>query len=185
MSHDNECILVGNGTSVLDRQNGGLIDQFGTVVRFNQFHLKPYTAHVGTKTDVWFMVLPPVNATWRAKLPLRQLFTHSWVATEDRDANFRDFTALNLPYPVAKVSHSLIPEMQREAGTDYHPWSTGALAIWLMLKEFERVTLTGFDWWEREFHHYFDKADRGKLHQPQEEKRLIDRLCASDRLRFL
>jgi hypothetical protein len=179
------CVIVGNGSSVLDSQNGGEIDLFSTVVRFNQFHLKPYTAHVGSKTDVWFMVLPPVNATWRSKLHLKRLYTHSWTFNPENDKNFLAFSALNLPYPVEKVSHAVIPEMQEFAETDYHPWSTGALAIWLMLKEFDEVTITGFDWWERSAHHYFDKSNRGTMHKPDIEKTMIDKLQSEGRLSFL
>jgi|GEM_PF-2546545 len=59
------------------------------------------------------------------------------------------------------------------------------IAIWLMLKTQPQVTLTGFDWWERDKHHYSDNAARGNLHQPQKEFRVIQRLRDEGRLEFL
>lgn len=181
-----ECILVGNGTSVLDAQHGARIDRFSTVVRFNQFHLgKLFAHHVGSRTDIWFTVLPPVNATWRIQQPLRRLYVHTWVADPEEDKTFQAFQAMPLPFPVFKVDHGIVTEMCAYADESYQPWSTGALAIWLMLKEFGQVFITGFDWWERDAHHYGDKAVRGKLHQPMVEKRLIDKLQGEGRLSFL
>lgn len=45
-------ILVGNGSSLLDEKNGDFIDSFDTVVRFNNFVIKGYEKHVGTKTNI-------------------------------------------------------------------------------------------------------------------------------------
>lgn len=179
------CVIVGNGSTVLESHHGAEIDRFDQVVRFNQYHIKKFESHVGTKVTHWFTVIPTVNATWRATQPLHKLYVHSWVREPERDSLLRQYEKLRLPCPVEKVDHDLIREMQQAIGTDYYGWSTGALAIWLMLKTQPEVSITGFDWWDREKHHYFDQAARGHLHKPQIEKQLIDKLIEQDRLKFL
>ena len=51
-----EIILVGNGSSMLDKKNSYEIDSYKKVVRFNSFKIKGYEDYVGTKTNIWFTV---------------------------------------------------------------------------------------------------------------------------------
>ena len=61
--------------------------------------------------------------------------------------------------------------------------STGLLLINLMLDRYDEVWLYGFDWWDREEHHYSDKNPRGTLHKPDQELAYIKSL--GNRVRFL
>lgn len=45
--------LVGNGNQVLESHLGKDIDNFDTVVRFNNFQISGYEQQIGTKTDWW------------------------------------------------------------------------------------------------------------------------------------
>ena len=45
-------IIVGNAGSLLDKENGHLIDEFDVVIRFNDFRIRGYEKYCGTKTDV-------------------------------------------------------------------------------------------------------------------------------------
>ena len=64
--------------------------------------------------------------------------------------------------------------------------STGLIAIYHFIKEFGCVTIVGFDWWERNEHHYGDDVHiRGDLHRPLEEHKIIDRLRIEKELQFL
>ena len=46
-------IIVGNGRSVLGGRAGPCVDQFATVIRFNDYQISGYEEDVGRKTDVW------------------------------------------------------------------------------------------------------------------------------------
>lgn len=46
-------VLVGNGPSVLASQMGSVIDAFDVVIRFNNFKLPGFEAHVGSKVTYW------------------------------------------------------------------------------------------------------------------------------------
>lgn len=179
-------ILVGNGTSVLDRARGREIDGFDLVGRFNAYHIKGFEGYVGERTDVWFNVLKASSVGERIRHCYQRVYLHTWQREAAKDQVVQSFAAVLHPRKFQKIDHSIIDEMVAYADEpDYRCWSTGALAIWLMLKEHERVTLTGFDWWEREQHHYGDEAARGGLHVPGVEKRFIDRLANDGRVRFL
>jgi hypothetical protein len=55
--------------------------------------------------------------------------------------------------------------------------STGLIAIHQFIREFGRISIVGFDWWERAEHHYGDNTHiRGDLHEPLEEYKIIDSL---------
>ena len=55
-SNNKKIIIIGNGPSVLNNENGKLIDSFDKVVRFNTFkNDSEYSKFVGTRTDLWFI----------------------------------------------------------------------------------------------------------------------------------
>jgi len=179
------CILVGNGGSLLGSSNGELIDSFESVVRFNEFQTHGYELDVGSKSTHWFTVLRASRSHWRSKIQWRQIWTHSWEARPSRCQTFQSYTDSNSA-PCFKVPHSWLGQMSRAASTCYKSWSTGALAIWGMLHEcnIEQVHAVGFDWWRepQPQHHYCDNVQRGSLHDPKEEKKLIDYLVAKGKL---
>lgn len=181
-----DCILVGNGTSVMETEHGQAIDAHKTVCRFNDVHIPGYECHVGTKTDVWFTCLKFNPAKLDQLQPCSRIVVHSWQRAPEKCQTFDGYRHL-LP-AASKLDHMLIDEVCAYMGrNDYRSWSTGALAIWMMLKEQKRVIITGFDWWERgpEQHHYADKAVRGALHKPEREYDLVMKLQADGRLSFL
>ena len=47
-----KAIIVGSAGSLLDKENGHLIDTFNVVVRFNDFRIRGYEKYCGTKTDI-------------------------------------------------------------------------------------------------------------------------------------
>jgi len=68
----------------------------------------------------------------------------------------------------------------------YFTYSTGAMAIWMMLKEHLQVTITGFDWWNQsDNHHYNDKVPKGTMHKPELELLLVNKLIEEGKLKFL
>ena len=78
-----KAVIVGNGPSLLEKENGTVIDSFDVVVRFNNFKTKGFEKHTGTKTNYWFNTIS--NHTVEP-IPERIVW-HSWnwsVVTDDR-----------------------------------------------------------------------------------------------------
>lgn len=166
-------ILVGNGTSVLDNDNGELIDSFDTVVRFNSYKISGYEINVGTRTDILFTC----NDYHINDLDTyRSVYVHSWCWEPDRCDIFKKLSDVR---PCIKTSRDIVRSIPVE-----NP-STGVIAIAYMIMHFKKVYITGFDWWGRDSHHYGDLELRGTLHDPIEELNYISSLEYEGKLEFL
>lgn len=182
-----ECIIVGNGSTLLNKKHGEIIDKFPNIVRFNAYTLESYQDFVGSKTTIWFNVINFVNKNteWRMNVPYDKIFLHSWQWDMTKDNLFIDFTKFyeNTNMCINKTTRNSIIEMQTYTNnSQYSSFSTGAIAIWLMLKRYKQLHITGFDWWNTTIHHYNDKAPRGTLHNPQIEKIFIDKLISDKKV---
>lgn len=192
---DNEIIIVGNGTSLLQKENGSLIDSFSNIVRFNMFSINNYQQYVGERTTHWATCVyrkdinAQFNNDFRYTLNLKKLFLHTWEWNLEKNALFKHFSE----HPTYKniIQNTKIEdiiEIQEYVGNkDYFPYSTGAIVTWLLSKEFKMLHLTGFDWWNtpENQHHYHNKEIRGTLHQPHIEKKFFDKLESEGKLKFL
>lgn len=168
-------IIVGNGTSITDHKNGNKIDAFDTVLRFNGFKINGYEEYTGTKTNIWFTV----NHAHINKLDtFDEVIIHSWEWDSEKCKIYQDFISRR---PSCK-------QTQRDFVRGNIPLdtpSTGLIAIYMMLERYNKVCITGFDWWDREKHHYGDNESRGTLHKPKEEHVLIQELINKDKVYFL
>tara|TARA_R100001460_G_scaffold4800_4_gene13561 strand:- start:29533 stop:30558 length:1026 start_codon:yes stop_codon:yes gene_type:complete len=162
-------LLVGNGTSILDKELGEEIDSFDEVVRFNSFTTKGYEKYTGSKTNVWFTCMDKhiedINE-------FDNVICHSWFNENECDL-FKKLTDRR------KVVHKI---------EDFNYYglkapSTGLIAIDYYLKQNYEVWLHGFDWWDRTEHHYADDEKRGDNHKPLEELKIIKGF--GDRVKFL
>ena len=50
---DNCVLIVGNGTSCLDKMDGEIVQGFDEVYRFNFYETEGYKGYVGTRTTHW------------------------------------------------------------------------------------------------------------------------------------
>ena len=175
------CILVGNGTSLLDKEQGDLIDSYDTVVRFNQCRISGYEKHTGRKTNIWYSVDPFLPVRFAELTPLEKIVFHSWTPA-DKCKSWPTYT--HLPN-VVKLPYQTFLDVRAYGPKGYSWYSTGALATWEMVQRFGQVSLVGFDWWDREAHHYSDKVDRGPTHQPEMEKIYFDRLVNEGKAIFI
>jgi hypothetical protein len=176
-------IVIGNGPSLLENNNGKLIDLFDCVVRFNNFKIKGYENHTGIKTTHWFNTIGnqkleeginPFNIVW-----------HSWHWEKETDKNYQEFIK---NYPRAKKTiRTEIEEIQKYMNDfKYFNYSTGAIAIWMLLKEFPNITITGFDWWKKkDKHHYHNNGTIGTIHKPEKELAFIKKLISENKVKFL
>ena len=165
-------IIVGNGSSILDGENGSKIDSYQTVVRFNSFKINGFEKYTGTKTNIWFTVN---LAHKKAAHLFDKVIFHSW-AKPERCNLYRKLKEI---VPCRKIDFDLIDSIGVNCP------STGLIAIHYFLKEYDHVTITGFDWWARQKHHYGDNEVRGTSHNPKKEFDNIKLLIDQDKVRFL
>lgn len=175
-------ILVGNGPSVLNKKNGHLIDEFDNVVRFSWFHIKGHEEYVGTKTDTWFTT---VACPTRMKQKYKLVYEHSWEWSAEKDKNYKNL--ISAGHETKKTLREDLKEIQRYVKSeDYWTYSTGAIAIWILLRTYDKIIITGFDWWENnEKHHYGDNQRIGSIHEPDKEYRFIKMLLDENKIEFL
>jgi len=182
-----ECVIVGNGPSLLGTGLGPVIDTHRLIIRFNAFETKGYEADVGTRSTHWFTVMHGNPSDPRTRLPWKEVWTHSWERMPSRCKTFATVRDV-MKCPVHKLPHTHLDEMSQAADTRYRAWSTGALAVWALAhySDFETIHLAGFDWWTPHLpHHYSDHVERGPLHDPAEEYKLISHLQNQGRITLL
>lgn len=188
---NSKIIIIGNGTSILDREYGKKIDSYSKVVRFNNYGTRGFEKYAGLKTNIWFNVIDFKNKEneWRMNEKYEKIYLHSWEPNPEKDElliNFKNFYKHKNDSFLEKISHDLIKEIVTYSDDPtYVGISTGLIAIWLFLKEYESVDIIGFDWWDTEKHHYNDNAIRGNLHKPQKEKEIINNLHKEGKVYFL
>ena len=171
----NEIVLVGNGMGALDNGLGEVIDSFPIVARFNWFWIEGYESDVGRKTDLWFTTIF-CKKRMQAH-DFRLIWCHSWAWGK----GCKTFNLLRKAHPlVFKTQRATLMEMASFIGEpDMVPFSTGAIACWLMKDHFSQVHLHGFDWANggaREKHHYGDKQVKGTIHKMDKEARFFEQM---------
>jgi hypothetical protein len=183
MDNGMKCVLVGNGTSAIEKPLGSFIDSCDEVVRFNSFETKGYEEFVGTKTTTWFLVRLYLPTSFRMSIDYNDVYLHSWTWNKDKCSLWKNMGDKFPSSNVTKTEESVIIEMQEFLGSNYYGFSTGAIAAWIMLKRFDKIHLHGFDWWERDEHHWSDNDPRGILHKPNIELDFFKKL--GERIVFL
>lgn len=177
-----KCILIGNGSSVLDKRLGTKIDSYDRIVRFNRFKIHGFENFVGTKTTDWYNTQFIENESFRFKNSYESFVFHSWAWGKfcERKESCWNFVQAK---EKRTVSEETLVEMREQLNGNYLWFSTGAIAAWEMLKIFDSVHLFGFDWWDREVHHYGDNEIRGIIHKPAMEKTFFEKM--GERVVFL
>lgn len=176
--HTKKIIIVGNGSTLLDKENGSLIDSFDTIVRFNSYKISGFEKYVGTKTNIWFTCN---RAHIKDCNTLERVIEHSWQWNPEKDQIFKSISSV---YPKCEKTKR---EFVRNKIPLKNP-STGIIAIFMMIEdqEYEKpIYITGFDWWLTDKHHYGDNERRGALHSPSEEYQIISGLVNEGKVKFL
>jgi hypothetical protein len=176
--------LVGNAATILESDNGVLIDSHDLVIRFNRAHIAGIEAKIGSRTDL--LVANAANSLEKAPSPADTLkarwvlcFAHPELTRDIRP--FRDWVA-NVP-TVITLSPDILefatPHRQRGL-------TMGTYMLYIMPKLFqvERLFVTGFTMYgaaDGNFQKYYGESSRsvGSYHDLDEEARLFSEILAS------
>lgn len=149
-------VLVGNGPGATRWTAGALIDKAVDVVRFNNFQVDGFEDFVGSKTTIWVR-----NDT---------------AGIHPREAP----RTIVVSKPERPKDGCLLPPLYRGGWA-----STGVTAALYFLGAGREVALHGFDFFQAPTHHYFGDYARNLIHDPEEERRLLEPYFMSGQLTVL
>ena len=175
-------IIVGNGSSVLDKELGNYIDsEFDLVYRCNRFRTKGFEKNVGTKVDGWF--IGDVGLQWLSSpsddiegsvryKDFKHVFTYAPKFKHNKDVlnviSESDKSECNLQLLSTKYEDEL-----KSLASFGHSWpTTGLITIQFLLEKYGKIYLHGFDGCSKkyEYIHYFDGGDETRTTKRWYEK---------------
>lgn len=160
-------MIVGNGSSLLQKQLGATIDTFMNIVRFNGYVVKGFEMQVGKRTTIWsrsyrcpaMQETTQLDSVW-VNMPLPRR-TMENVAEAYRLLG-RYAGSIQI-IPTLEVATSL--QRRLFGDHDLGRWpSSGLLAIAHAIDQGFDVWIAGIDCWEREPYHYYGHHDRSDTH---------------------
>jgi hypothetical protein len=153
-----KAIIVGNAASLLNRNNGYIINSYDIVIRLNKFKIKGFEKHVGIKTDIycskWLNMsynLENVNSFKEIWLPYPK--PPSWWTSSgnfnevDTETHNNYINKFNIHEKVIKyMPEECLSEFEEVFKKTCQP-STGLIAILMAIKYLKNYTInyTGFD----------------------------------------
>jgi hypothetical protein len=152
-------IIVGNGASILEKENGELIDSFEKVVRMNDFKTEGYKKYTGSKTDILFTCRLDVYNSLEKICQFPEVIlctlTDPWNGVK---AKPEVLDCANITHQISRIEGRILGA---SLGMDplCYP-STGLIAIHYFLEMYGHVTITGFDNFKGGNRHYYEEGDR-------------------------
>ena len=168
--------LIGNGSSVLDKELGEYIDsEFDLIYRINRFKTKGFEKHVGTKVHGWF--LADTGVQW----------LHNPTPTVEGSMKFKEFEYVFICMPKFKHNQTGLPltetiqllptdiedKINNKINLSPHWPTSGLIAIEFLLENYDKIYIHGFDGKSKkyEYIHYYDGGDSDRLtekwHKPR------------------
>ena len=184
MNKEEEILIIGNGSSVLDTKYGDIIDSYQNVARINNYETETFKENVGQKVNIWFNGANK-HVRPRKKLPEKVIvFVPSSVYVKYydlMDARIKERQNLD------KNQYYLVP---LKKVYDYEELiksdriTTGTSSILWAMENYKTVVIHGFDFFIDSKEHYYDSKikkwlynnilKRGKKHNTQREMDYIN-----------
>jgi hypothetical protein len=182
-----DCLLVGNGPSLLGSGLGQTIDSYSEVVRFNNYTLSGFEADVGSRTTLWSCY--GQNAQRQRENPAsRVIYLHGATASP---AWYDPEEVWRVPIAFYDSLRNEVRRLSKKDPASLLPSAGLVTTRWLLdYHRVPRVDLVGFDHFSREElknHHYWltgsfsDPSD----HDGGVERSLFKELSDFGRVRFL
>ena len=174
-SNNKKIIIIGNGPSVLNNENGKLIDSFDKVVRFNTFkNDSEYSKFVGTRTDLWFINAKNIRTRSPEIIKMMDNVKFEKILVEQnpydpKDKLLKYFPELKRNTKVDFCDIDLFNKIQNKhfnpRGMNPHP-SLGLQGINLIANKYPdyQIYITGFDSFNSDKIHYMDKIGVNDTH---------------------
>lgn len=178
----NRIILVGNGDSVKKKKLGNKIDEFETVLRFNDYKINGFEEYVGNKCNIWVTCLGEEVIIDRFKKNSNRMvyftsFNQSY--DEKRFVTIRN----EIPY-MEKLPTWAWDEAKKIS--EYDTPSSGAVAAVFFSKMYDETYIYGFNFFNTKIHHYWtDKDKAGTIHKANHEIKLFKYLLDTNRIKLL
>jgi hypothetical protein len=178
--------LVGNAATILEHENGALIDSHDLVIRFNRAHVAGLEAKIGSRTDI--LVANATNSLQRAPSPadtIRPRWVLCFVQPKP-DFDIEPFREWAGDTPTVITLSPDILEFATIARQRGLTLGTYALYILPKLFQVERLFVTGFTMYGAaggSFQKYYGVGARnvGSYHDLDEEAELFSAMLASFR----
>lgn len=163
-------IIIGNGPSVLEKENGKLIDNFDKVVRFNTFkNDSEYSKFVGKRTDLWFINAKNIRTRSPEIIKMMDNVKYEKIFVEQnpydpKDKLLKYFPELKNNRKIDFCDIDLFNDIQNKhfnpKGMNPHP-SLGLQGINLLANKYPEYELyiIGFDSFNTNKIHYMDKKE--------------------------
>jgi hypothetical protein len=175
--------MVGNAATILQRQNGALIDSHDLVIRFNRAHVDGVEDKIGSRTDL--LVANAANSLEKAPSPADTLKPR-WVlcfVQPQIGADIEPFRAWVGDIPTVVTLSPDILEFATTGRTRGLTLGTYTLYTLLKLFRLERLFVTGFTMYGAAgggSQKYYEPGSRaGSYHDLDEEARLFSAILAS------
>ena len=156
MNKEEEILIIGNGSSVLDTKYGDIIDSYQNVARINNYETETFKENVGQKVNIWFNGANK-HVRPRKKLPEKVIvFVPSSVYVKYydlMDARIKERQNLD------KNQYYLVPlkkvyEYEELIKSDRI--TTGTSSILWAMENYKTVVIHGFDFFIDSKEHYYD-----------------------------
>lgn len=175
--NDNSILLIGNGPSVINHKMGDIINNHLNVCRFNSFKIDQFEKNVGTKCDIWVTCLDEPYVIKKASLFKKiyfPLYQEKFIKMTKCFSNSECFP------PHIYKNASMINGKDKW----FYP-SSGLMATLFFLERGMDVILYGFDFFQKEKHHYCDSQSIGPNHSPSMEFLTFTKLLNEKKVKLL
>lgn len=173
---DKDIVIIGNGPSAICDELGDLIDSFHNVVRINRFRIDGFEKFVGTKTTQWITYTHCQNIV-KNRENFEYIFylnPPSWKYVEKFE-HFKQYYSKNYDVNIFKkiLPFPEVPFWETRSRYKYQNPSSGLVSIILFSHMYERVFVSGFDFFLSDKFHYGDNV-KGCHHNGETEKTIFN-----------
>lgn len=174
-------IIIGNGPSAIEKENGDFINSFNIVIRINNFLINGYEKYVGTKTDIWSVNNGYIFTNdFKWKCSFAQPKTIIFVPYSLKEyQNYQDCQKVTLKNNEELCNIDVSKQADLYYDTTRKKWpSTGLMTI----MQFNPCYITGFDSFQSTKHHYGDDEHIDIFHDGLFERNFINDLMLQDKV---
>ena len=178
-------IIIGNSPNILDNKKGKIIDQFDTVVRFNEFKILP--EYTGKKTTIWithYANNTKIDCKYKILLYNCNKFKYDYITNTKRVLSC--FTNLGLYNSKSNVR--LIPSNMYWYNNKYIYLTSGLTAILFFLNYYKIIYIRGFSFDTTHYYNDYTQYLTNKtltIHDYNAEKEIVTDLIKRGQIMVL